>query len=735
MNKIFKSMMAVAITAFTFTACEDVPEPYNNPYDSIKPAEPEVVIEPAGTGTVTDPYNIAKALQVCKEVGETGTTEDVYAKGIITSISEIDTGTYGNATFMISDDSKGTNTITVYRAYAGKEKKFTSDTEIAVGDTVVIAGKLVNYKSNTPEFTQGCYIYSLKKGEGGSSEQLEAPGTEEAPLTVAEALTYIDKLGADKQSPVGFVKGKICAIGEVDTGQYGNATYSISDDGTENNALQIYRGYSLGGEKFKSADEIKVGDEVIITGKLVNFKGNTKQFAQGSQIVELNGQKAGSDEKPEPVVTGDNILANGDFEAWTSGQPDNWKSGNTASSATLTQSTDAHAGTYAVKVGHDASGNKRLAYKELTLRPGTYAVSFYVKAADAAGASVNPGYTSTGSDSKLSYNYDGYVNDITTEWQQVTYNFTLSAETVVNLIVMVPKNSGTDVIIDDFTLATSDGGIVGGGEEKPDTPTGDKGTSMDNPYNIAEALAAINALEDNGYSEAEVYVKGKVVKVTTNQTNFEKYGNLNYLISEDGSETNTITVYSGDGLNGAKFTGIGALSQGDEVIVYGKLQKYVKNDNVTPEIAKGNYLVSLKSAGDNDNNTGSSTTGTFENPLTASQAYDLVAAMEKGVTSTEDYYVKGKITSIKYTFSADYGTATFNFSDDGTANGKEFIAYSTYYFGAEQKWAEGNTQVQVGDEVIVCGKVVNYNGNTPEFASKKSYIVKLNSQTAASRRH
>jgi hypothetical protein len=272
--------------------------------------------------------------------------------------------------------------------------------------------------------------------------------------------------------------------------------------------------------------------------------------------------------------------------------------------------------------------------------------------------------------------------------------------------------------------------IEEGGNE---TPSGDKGTTMENPYNIAEALAAINALEDNGYSEKEVYVKGLVVKVTTNQTNFEKYGNLNYLISEDGTENNTITVYSGDGLNGTKFSGIDALSTGDEVIVYGKLQKYVKNDKVTPEIAKGNYLVSLRSAGGNE--TPSNSTGTFDNPLTASQAYTAVAAMEKGVTSEADYYVKGKITSIKYEFSADYGTATFNFSDDGNASDKEFCAYSTYYFGSEQKWVEGNTQVKVGDEVIVCGKVVNYNGNTPEFASKKSYVVKINNQTSASRRN
>ena len=288
----------MAIAAFTFTSCEDVPEPYNNPYDQIKPSEPEVVIEPAGEGSADDPYNIAKALQVCQEVGETGTTEDVYAKGIITSISEIDTGQYGNATFMVSDDSKGTNTITVYRAYSVDKKKFTSDTEIAVGDTVVIVGKLVNFKNNTPEFTQGCYIYSLKKGEGGGGEQPDAPGTAEKPLTVAEALAYIDaNLEADKQSPVGYVKGIIVSVTEIST-SYGNATYIISDDGTDATTLQVYRGLGLGGEKFTSEDALKAGDFVVVSGKLVNYKGNTKQFAQGSKIMQLNDKKAEGGDTP-----------------------------------------------------------------------------------------------------------------------------------------------------------------------------------------------------------------------------------------------------------------------------------------------------------------------------------------------------------------------------------------------------------------------------------------------------
>ena len=83
-----------------------------------------------------------------------------------------------------------------------------------------------------------------------------------------------------------------------------------------------------------------------------------------------------------------------------------------------------------------------------------------------------------------------------------------------------------------------------------------------------------------------------MVKVTTNQTNFEKYGNLNYFISDDGQDANTIQVYGGDGLNGDKFQSITDIKQGDEVIVYGNLYKFVNNSGTTPEITNS-YLVAL----------------------------------------------------------------------------------------------------------------------------------------------
>ena len=294
MKKIFFSMMALSIAAFTFTSCEDVPEPYNNPYDQIKPSEPEVVIEPAGSGTATDPYNVAAIIEQTASLADGeffNNSEDVYVTGIVTETTDI-SATYKNATYYISDDAKGSNRFYVYRGKLLDGADVEADTDLQVGDSVTVCGKIKSYKG-TMEFDQGNKLVFYKKGEGGSSETPATPGTVEKPLTVAEALAYTNALAADKQSPVGYVKGKICAIKEVDTGQYGNATYSISDDGTEDNALQVYRGYSLNGEKFKAADEIKVGDEVIITGKLVNYKGNTPQFAQGNSIYSLNGKTSG----------------------------------------------------------------------------------------------------------------------------------------------------------------------------------------------------------------------------------------------------------------------------------------------------------------------------------------------------------------------------------------------------------------------------------------------------------
>ena len=95
--------------------------------------------------------------------------------------------------------------------------------------------------------------------------------------------------------------------------------------------------------------------------------------------------------------------------------------------------------------------------------------------------------------------------------------------------------------------------------------------------------------------------------------------------------------------------------------------------------------------------------------------------------SDVDYYIKGKISNIKYTFSAQFGTAQFHISEDGSAEGDQFLIYGTYYLG-NRPWAEGDTQIALQDEVIICGKIMNYNG-TLETANKENHIHSLNGKT------
>ena len=116
--------------------------------------------------------------------------------------------------------------------------------------------------------------------------------TEKDPFNVAGVTQYTKNLAADKQSDKDiYTVGIIVSISEIDTsGTYGNATYSISDrlDGATG-SFQVYRGFGLNGDKFNKSTtrQIKVGDKVLIKGKVVNYKGNTPQYAQGSTIVSF----------------------------------------------------------------------------------------------------------------------------------------------------------------------------------------------------------------------------------------------------------------------------------------------------------------------------------------------------------------------------------------------------------------------------------------------------------------
>lgn len=297
MKKLFNSMMAIAIAACTFTSCEDVPEPYNNPY-SYTPAE---TIAPKGTGTQADPFNVAAALAKCQEVGEAGTTEDVYAEGYVVSIKSIDVAQYNNAEFSIADSKEGGDMLTVYRAKGPGNQPITDANIIKNGDKVLICGKLVNYKGNTPEFTQGCYIVSVN-GEGGENgnnggnggNNDETIGTKENPKSVADALAAINALDNNATtSAFYYIKGKVKTVKTTDANitQYKNIDYTIVDEG-QTAELTVFRGKYLNNADFTIENKVKEGDEVIVYGKLTKYEKDgkvTPEVAQGNYLVALNG--------------------------------------------------------------------------------------------------------------------------------------------------------------------------------------------------------------------------------------------------------------------------------------------------------------------------------------------------------------------------------------------------------------------------------------------------------------
>lgn len=163
MKKIIYSLFVLAMAAFTFSSCEDVPAPYDMP---TKPETPEEV-QPTGSGTAADPFNIAA---VEKYIDEGGSAEtEIYVKGKVVSVKQGSFDPqYGSLKYYISEDGTATNQFYVYNGYAGPNRtKFSGEDALKPGDEVVICGKVDNYQG-TKEFLVGNYIVSLN-GQGGAT--------------------------------------------------------------------------------------------------------------------------------------------------------------------------------------------------------------------------------------------------------------------------------------------------------------------------------------------------------------------------------------------------------------------------------------------------------------------------------------------------------------------------------------------------------------------------------------
>lgn len=300
----------MAFMALTFTSCEDVPEPYGQPVSPKKE-----VVDPAGTGTASDPFNISGAIAKCKEIGDAASSEKYYVKGYAATEGKADAG-YGNASFYMTDAKDGSGKrFYAYQVLGSDGQKMTEGYTIKVGDEVIVYGPMYNYNNKTPETASkgAAYIVTVNgqktENTGGSDTptgDAKGTGTQSDPFNVAAAIAKCKEIGTTASTENYYVKGYVVKGGTV-SGGYGNVSFDMADSKDGGAIFKAFQVAGTDGEKLKDGFEVKTGSEVVVYGPIYNYQGNTPETAgkSAAQIVTIDGKKtseSGGGETPSGEV-------------------------------------------------------------------------------------------------------------------------------------------------------------------------------------------------------------------------------------------------------------------------------------------------------------------------------------------------------------------------------------------------------------------------------------------------
>lgn len=286
-----------AMAAFTFSSCEDVPEPYTQP---TKPAGPGNT-DPNQKGSESNPYTVTEAIALIK--AGTAPSTAVCVKGKITAVTFFN-ATYSSLSYNIADEGSSD----VIEVYSGKGKdgaNFSSKDDLKVGQTVVVKGIVKAFTKNdgtiVNEIDKNSTIISIENtGTTSPDTPATGKGSLSDPYNVAEAIAAI-KAGTAPTTQV-YLTGIISDVAFYNE-NYKSITYYISDDGKSKD-MQVYSGKGLNGADFASKEDLKVGQKVTILGKIMKFtdkNGNDiMEVDKTSSIVKIEGE-GGGEVKPDPT--------------------------------------------------------------------------------------------------------------------------------------------------------------------------------------------------------------------------------------------------------------------------------------------------------------------------------------------------------------------------------------------------------------------------------------------------
>lgn len=314
MKKFFYTLMVLAMTALTFTSCDDVPMPYDQP--NTNPNTPTAgnalpysdtnlkdwtVVTKAGT-----PWSLGNSY--AKATGYESSSKTTTATETWLVSPKINLTTSENAAYISFDNViryvKNATDINNHELYISTDstnwtkldykpvESATQDWTFYAASPIQIPAEFINKEVYIAfKFTCGSdnsttwELQNFTITPGTASTTPDTPTTGEKgqskdnPYTVAEAVQLI-KDGKAPSTEV-YVKGIVSSVDYYNS-TYKSLSYYLSDDGKSKD-LDVYSGKGLDGADFSDKTDLKVGQTVIVCGNLTLYTDKS-----GNQIPEIN---------------------------------------------------------------------------------------------------------------------------------------------------------------------------------------------------------------------------------------------------------------------------------------------------------------------------------------------------------------------------------------------------------------------------------------------------------------
>lgn len=321
-NKIFSAFMLIAAVAFT--ACNENP-PVVGPIggDDDKPDTTDTtVVDTTGWNIPAGTLTVAQARELCSSLGtDVASDKEYYVMGYVQSADVSGVQQYGNVSAYMVDKKGDTSEESRFYAYRvkGLNGQAIKDEEaVKEGDFIVVYGKLINFKGNTPETSGSAYIWKSSNPKmQGEDIELIGDGSEEKPYSVAEVMA-LNNTKSGKYYVKGYIVGQVKGGSQaMDDAEFA-APFTATENGNNTNILIAATATASSKEEVVPVqlpsgalrdglnliqNESLLGQEVLIYGSLEKYFGQAG--LKTPTYAKIGDKELGT----KPVIsTGDEIL-------------------------------------------------------------------------------------------------------------------------------------------------------------------------------------------------------------------------------------------------------------------------------------------------------------------------------------------------------------------------------------------------------------------------------------------